>query len=205
MGGREAGSSEVDVPEASAPSEAASEEDGAACFILASNYDQSCAVDSDCIGTAGEFAVQFGNYCTKMCTCGGDAINKASASQYVADVSRTPLGSGALGQVVCSCGFEVPPCCQSGRCVEACPTVSATDSGETEVQDANAEAVPPGSVMCGLDVGPFDAGKDAAGPWRWCPPPNSCVPFNGGWACCSVSSSGGVTVCSAPLADDAGG
>src|SRR5208283_2279748 len=70
--------------------------DGSACFISASNYDQSCAVDSDCVAViagsalAPAVVVQFDNYCTQgLCICGGDAINKDAVPQYIGDLSKT--------------------------------------------------------------------------------------------------------------------
>jgi hypothetical protein len=84
--------------------------DGGACVISASSYNQSCTVDSDCR------LVSAGNYCSATCLCGGSAINAASVAQFNEDVSKTPLGSGAFGQVICGCPDEVPPCCRQGVC-----------------------------------------------------------------------------------------
>jgi hypothetical protein len=80
-------------------------------MISASDYDQSCTVDTDCQ------QVGSGNYCQNTyCICGGSAINKAAVAQFELDVSETPLGSGALGTMVCSCPAEIVPCCRSGKC-----------------------------------------------------------------------------------------
>jgi|HubBroStandDraft_6_1064221.scaffolds.fasta_scaffold330402_2 hypothetical protein len=84
--------------------------DGGACVISASSYDQSCTIDSDCR------VVSSGNYCSAMCLCGGSAINAAAVAQFNEDVSKTPLGSGALGNVLCGCPSENPPCCRKGVC-----------------------------------------------------------------------------------------
>jgi hypothetical protein len=177
------------------------------CVIEATNYDQSCMADTDCVGTANSFPVESGNYCKTMCLCGGDAINKSAVAQYVHDVSMTPLGSGptdAWGD--CLCEAVLAPCCVKGLCTTLCPGVLIGVEDAQAAQDA--QEVPLNSVMCNLNVGPFDAGTDAGGPWRWCAPPASCVPFNGGWACCILPDggpTGGPTFCSAPLAEDAGG
>jgi hypothetical protein len=185
------------------------------CNIEASDYNQSCSVDSDCVGTAGRFPVQFGNYCQEECICGGDAINKTSVAQYVHDVSMTAL---AKKLVACFCPFEPGPCCTDNRCTTtSCGLFTdAGDGGETPAVDAGLlefdssvapPGQPPGSFMCGLNVGRFDAGTDAGGPWRWCDPSESCVPFNGGWACCDVPSGGvtaGPTYCAVPVSDDGG-
>jgi hypothetical protein len=169
------------------------------CFIKASNYDQSCSVDSDCTGVAGKFPIQSGNYCQTICLCGGDSINKKAIAQYVQDVSMTPAGAGAVSSL-CFCGMIAQPCCKNGTCTTSCPPPMPTNDGEAT---PDAEGIP-GSVMCDLNVGPFDAGAAAPGPWRWCVPPTRCVPFNGGWACCgNPSPPNGPTICSAPLVTDA--
>jgi len=112
------------------------EGDASACLIVGSNYDQTCSTDSDCVGVAGNLPVQFGDYCTTTCLCGGDAINESAAAQYQADVFRTPLGSGAYGLIGCgSCPGTIPPCCRSGRCATACPTPGA-DAIDGAAQDA---------------------------------------------------------------------
>ncbi len=107
--------------------------DAAACYISASNYDQSCSVDSDCVaviegaeGGIGAFGlvVQSGNYCQPLCMCGGQAINKGAVAQYVADVSKTPVGSGAIKTPPCFCPSVSPTgCCgDGGRCLDdSCP------------------------------------------------------------------------------------
>lgn len=84
--------------------------DGGACVISASSYNQSCTVDSDCR------TVSSGNYCSDTCLCGGSAINAAAVAQFNEDVSKTPLGSGAFGNVVCPCVAEPVPCCRQGVC-----------------------------------------------------------------------------------------
>lgn len=171
-----------------------------ACLVEATNYDQSCSTDTDCVGTAGPFAVESGNFCQALCMCGGDSINKAAVPRYVRDVSQTPLGSGAIAPLLCSCPQVGSPCCASGRCATYCP--SPLPAGVQDAEPAQ-EVMPPGGIMCSLDIGPFDAGTDASGPWNWCPPPARCVQFNGGWACCMLSP--GLALCGAPVANDAGG
>jgi hypothetical protein len=101
------------------------------CNIQVSNYDQSCSVDSDCVLSAGNFPIQSGNYCQRLCLCGGSAINKDAADQYVADVSRTLLGSGAVPRLACSCPSYSGPCCLGGTCAANCPSVPS-DAGEAE-------------------------------------------------------------------------
>jgi hypothetical protein len=201
---QERGSAEAGGPGASGPEAgAALGPDAAACFIEATNYDQSCSVDSDCVGTGNGYSIQSGNYCQSMCVnCGRETINRLALAQYQADVAKTPVGSGAIPQEQCSCVMISPPCCANGLCAPSCASVSTTDAALNDAGDAG--AVPAGSVMCDLSRGPFDAGLDAAGPWRWCTPPENCVPFNGAWACCTVPSSGGTGACVAPVGRDGG-
>ena len=157
--------------------------DGTLCTIQASDYDQSCSVDSDCVISAGNFAVNFhiSNYCSidqPVCfSCPLDIINQNSASKYIADISRTPLGSGAIQSPVCSCPFPAPPCCRGGTCTRNC--AAPNDSGSP--WDA---ASLDGSTLCSLLSGPVDAGLEDAGPSRWCAPGQQCLMFNGGWTCC---------------------
>ena len=116
--------------------------DSALCLINTSNYDQSCSLDSDCIGMFIDLdggigrviPIQSGNYCTKMCVCGGGAINRTSLAQYASDVLKTPLLSGGIPGAGCFCPLEVTPCCQQGVCMMFC---SASDAGQSVGQDAN--------------------------------------------------------------------
>jgi hypothetical protein len=80
--------------------------DADAQLIQASNYDQSCMTDSDCV------AVSVGNACYPgflNCTLG--TINVGAMSQYNADVARTNAG---ICTALSSCGAEGGPCCVSG-------------------------------------------------------------------------------------------
>jgi hypothetical protein len=82
--------------------------DSAACMVLASNYDQSCSVDSDCA------MVFSGNCCVGGCFCGGSAINARAFTQFAADVARAEVGV-APGPI-CGCPAEFNPCCIAGKC-----------------------------------------------------------------------------------------
>jgi len=168
------------------------------CSIEASNYDESCSVDSDCVGMAGRFAVQFGNYCQSGCVCGGDAINQMSVAKYLHDVSMTPLVSSMSS---CFCPeVSTEACCVNNLC-------TTTSCGSVDAGDGASPAEPPGSSMCSVDVGPFEAGMNPEGAWQWCTPPDSCVPFNRGWACCNSAEGGvtdGPTGCSVPGESEGG-
>jgi|CZKU01.1.fsa_nt_gi hypothetical protein len=121
-GGSTIGGPTLDASATIADAGAEAHVDAGDCLIAASNYDQSCSADFDCVTVAGSQPVGFGDYCQPHCLCGGGAINKSSAAEYAADVARTPLGSGAIsGAGVCPC----PPnpamgCCQGGQCVKVC-------------------------------------------------------------------------------------
>ena len=97
--------------------------------IQASNYDQSCQMDDDCV------AVAEGNFCVPgatFCPLSG-AINKSAYAQYQADVAKT---NAAICGAVGSCGYSLGPCCQSGTCAtgNTCavfqPPDAAADSGD---------------------------------------------------------------------------
>jgi hypothetical protein len=82
--------------------------DGNVQLILASNYDQSCLRESDCI------AVGQGNFCNAGAgNCPSTAINKAAYSLYQADVAKT---NAAICRAVTGCGNESGPCCRRGVC-----------------------------------------------------------------------------------------
>jgi hypothetical protein len=92
--------------------------------ILASNYDQSCTSDSDCV------LVNVGYPCGNCAfQCGSDvgAINVGARAQYMGDVSRTPRMAA-----VCNCP-PIPPipnvsCCHGGQCKAENDCVSAGDA-----------------------------------------------------------------------------
>jgi hypothetical protein len=86
--------------------------DSSACVISASSFDQSCTVDTDC------WMVSSGDYCSKGCLCGGSAVNTAALVLFNEAVSKTPLGMGAFGDVVCGCPLLLSPCCRHGVCQE---------------------------------------------------------------------------------------
>jgi hypothetical protein len=93
-----------------------------ACMIQASNYDQSCAVDSDCVMvTSGDYC-DAGTPTAHECFCGGSAINVDAQPQFSADVAKTPIGSGAV-QIPgpCGCPPQLRTCCQAGKC-STCPS-----------------------------------------------------------------------------------
>jgi hypothetical protein len=103
--------------------EAAPCTDAAAQAIQASNYDQSCNIDSDCIAVSA-------NFCFIICP--NAAINKSAYAQYRADFARTVCGG------VTSCGSIGGPCCRSGSCQmgDQClaPADAAVHSGDASAE-----------------------------------------------------------------------
>ena len=110
-------------------------------LIRASDYDQSCAVDSDCV------EVHVGNACSCDLSCQTmpAAINKGALPHYTADVAKSP-------HVTCGCGPTGPPLvcvdavpgphCVGGSCqLTSCPDHgpagdAAADGGTDAVTDA---------------------------------------------------------------------
>lgn len=189
-----------------ASAEASTSADGPeSCVIDTSSYDQSCSVDSDCAAgatfpnpTIGD-GIQSGNYCTPMMLCGGEAINKRALAQFVADVSRTPLGSGTIKVRPSTClAVGTSARCVNGRCEVGLWAVPY-DAGP----EPDAGTMPEGGVLCGLHSGPIDGGDAGSEPALWCMgAESSCTPFNGGYACCQPTPpGGGLLFCSIPFMD----
>jgi len=102
--------------------------EGGSPVIAASSYDQSCQVDSDCV------AVGVGAPCypCEVLCPGAAAISTSSMAKYMADVARSPAGSG----VACSCPFYDPAsaCCSAGTCAPHC--LVPLDGGDGGYGDA---------------------------------------------------------------------
>jgi hypothetical protein len=110
--------------------------DAGACFIDITQYDHSCSVDSDCVSSVelncavwqGGFIprrgvnlfVGGGDFCGNVCNCDlGGAISRSAVAQYLADVSRTPVGSGQVPIPICNCPPPPPlpnQLCVNGSC-----------------------------------------------------------------------------------------
>jgi hypothetical protein len=74
--------------------------------ISASDYDQTCAKDSDCTG------VTDGNLCSHICTnCIDATINVRAVAQYNADFAKKVSEPG-----VCPCPLGPTPVCNAGKC-----------------------------------------------------------------------------------------
>ena len=94
-------------------------------LIVASSYDQSCQIDSDCVPVAeGNFCIPSAGVCPSAA-----AINKSAYSRYQADVAKT---NASLCQAVGGCGIEFVACCRRGLCqngLECSNSASLTDGG----------------------------------------------------------------------------
>lgn len=99
--------------------------DAACPIIRASDYDQSCATDSDCV-EVGE-----GNTCVEGCglSCGGRAINRCALERYLLDLAV----AGFNPDPRCNCPADFGACCRAGRCVDdfccmnPCPDAGSGD------------------------------------------------------------------------------
>jgi hypothetical protein len=78
--------------------------------IQASDYDQTCASDTDCV------AISQGNAC-EPCTleCTTAAISKSAEGPYQVDIAKAHEGDAGVG-VICHCPLEFPACCLAGKC-----------------------------------------------------------------------------------------
>jgi len=77
------------------------------CGISPSSYDQSCAVDADCVPVYG------GPVCGMECFCPGAAINKNAQAQYEADMAKLITHPN-----VCSCAMIPTPRCVANVCTQ---------------------------------------------------------------------------------------
>jgi hypothetical protein len=128
--------------------------DAAACAdanIVATSYDQSCAVDRDCVGI-GE-----GNVCVPCVFQGvlSAAINAGALAKYNSDIANTP-GAVGVGGAGCSTGQGAAsgnsnwgPFCCDGRCqvgsqchngADDAATDAGADTGADAATDAAADA-----------------------------------------------------------------
>jgi hypothetical protein len=78
-------------------------------IIVASSYDQSCKVDTDCE------SITEGNTCVPCTlTCANAAINVDAQAQWVSDIAKTTAPSLDTSCPVC---VQLPgPCCRAGKC-----------------------------------------------------------------------------------------
>jgi hypothetical protein len=88
-------------------------EDGCT-VVLPSDYDQSCAVDSDCIGVA-----QVSECPAGACSvCVTEAISRSAMTQYMEALSRSLATRPSGGECSCPC-VTIGAVCRTGKCVPA--------------------------------------------------------------------------------------
>ena len=78
--------------------------------VLASNYDQSCDADTQCVGV-GEVPQCPAGACNGCLT---QAVNQGAVAEYMAALSRA-LASVGTGEA-CNCPCEALAICRSGKC-----------------------------------------------------------------------------------------
>jgi hypothetical protein len=83
--------------------------DASAPPIQASNYDQTCGKDSDCIAIAEGIACN-----PWLGPCWSAAINLGAYGQYRSDVAKTPAASCIA---ISGCPLSLGPCCIAGGAV----------------------------------------------------------------------------------------
>jgi hypothetical protein len=125
-----------DIPDACA--------DGSDRPIQASNYDQSCASDMDCV------AIAEGNACMLVGPCLSAAINKSAYPKYQEDIAN-PACYG-----LASCPAEFGPCCRHGSCQMNGACNSAADTLPV-CADAGGTCVPFVIECGGKGAGPPDS------------------------------------------------
>ena len=142
-------------------------DDASVKLIQASDYDQSCTVDTDCRGIAE------GNACVPCAfACGlGAAINVSALAQYNSDVANTPAVAIKFNMLICAsaCEEAFGPCCVGGKCqtstTSQCPG-AATDAGDAAADTGADAAVVDAATDSAMDAGPADA--DACAPSGGC-------------------------------------
>ncbi len=149
-------------------------------LIQASDYDQSCTVDTDCRYIAE------GNACTPCAfDCSFGAINVSALAQYNSDIANTPAVAAEFNGQSCASGCPAAfgPCCIGGKCQTSttgqCPgaTADAGDAGAGTGADADGPAacvaaggeclVGGSSSVCAV-VGPQDCNPDRNPGGQYC-------------------------------------
>jgi hypothetical protein len=116
--------------------------------LQASNYDQSCTVDTDC------YAAGFGNPCAACINCPNGAINKAAEPQYLADLKQAVSGKHVP---ICGCfDFSGELCCSGGTChlnsdFQCMDALSARDAATDAIPEAAADAKAEASADTGTE------------------------------------------------------
>lgn len=105
-------------PDASsvAPEDGGSAVDATSCLVQASDYDQTCTVDTDCVNV-GEVLMCPADECS---FCRMETISTRAAAQYTTAFSRATAAIPADAPT-CGCPDEGRPCCLARRCQQCFP------------------------------------------------------------------------------------
>jgi hypothetical protein len=108
-------------------------------LLRASDYDQSCIVDTDCV------YITEGNVCDPclFAGCSAGAVNVRAIAQYNSDLANTPAGAAELNGQTCTSGCDGTPflpCCVKGKCQKS--TTSQCPAAAADAGDAGADARP---------------------------------------------------------------
>ncbi len=125
-------------------------------LIQASNYDQSCKTDNDCVW------VLQGNACHPL-DCGDPgAINMVSSARYQADIAKTRAASCSVPQGDCP---QFVTCCQNGSCQlgAQCSSGLAADAAA----DTGADACAPSGCATACPAGTHDVSSVVNGCTVW--------------------------------------
>ena len=99
--------------EAGSNRDSAASNPDACTIVLASDYDQSCVMDTDCasVGQVPECPV------TDCLICIPGAINKSELARYMTALSKAGMSEPPGGPTICNCpcetGFAI---CRGGKC-----------------------------------------------------------------------------------------
>ena len=140
--------------------------------IQASNYDQSCKVDTDC-RLIGE-----GNACTPCafnCPFSG-AINAGALAQYTSDVANTPAVAASFNGQPCFAG------CPAASVHAAWPASVSVDTGQCPAPDAGAEPRRTAAVPPQMQPEPASTARGLSGAQRRLDPRRAAAPVVGGRA-----------------------
>ncbi len=100
---------------------------GGSCYVLASNYDQSCARDSDCalVPPGGNVCGQCDNG-TGCLQCPLASVNVRASARYLAVLGAAVMSCPQFGS---GCPEGVAPLCQEGVCTTSLGPICGPNDG----------------------------------------------------------------------------